>query len=81
MGAIASFQADPQLPNRVYSLDYDVRVSDDGGQTFNALIPGYLIHGDYHAMWIDPGNPDLIYLGNDGGVAVSRDRGRTAVKR
>jgi photosystem II stability/assembly factor-like uncharacterized protein len=74
----ADLRVDPQLPNRVYSLDYNIRVSDDGGQTFNDLVPGYLIHGDYHAMWIDPRNPDLIYLGNDGGVAVSHDRGRTA---
>ncbi len=74
----ADLRVDPELPNRIYSLDYDVRVSEDGGQTFRPLIPGYLIHGDYHAMWIDPKNPDLIYLGNDGGVAVSRDRGRTA---
>ncbi len=29
-------------------------------------------------MWIAPHNPNLFYLGNDGGVAVSRDRGRTA---
>ncbi|HKI03719.1 MAG TPA: hypothetical protein VKK31_17195 [Thermoanaerobaculia bacterium] len=74
----ADLRVDPQLPNRIYSLDYDVRVSDDGGQTFKALIPGYIIHGDYHGMWIDPRSPDLIYLSNDGGVAVSRDRGRTA---
>jgi len=74
----ADLRVDPQLPNRLYSLDFNVRVSEDGGQTFRPLIPGFLIHGDYHAMWIDPRNPDLIYLGNDGGVAVSRDRGRTA---
>jgi photosystem II stability/assembly factor-like uncharacterized protein len=74
----ADIRVDPELPNRVYSLDYDVRVSEDSGQSFRPLIPGYLIHGDYHAMWIDPNHPELIYLGNDGGVAISRDRGRTA---
>jgi photosystem II stability/assembly factor-like uncharacterized protein len=71
-------RVDPELPDRVYRLDFNVRVSNDGGAGFSDLIPGFLIHGDYHAMWIAPHNPNLLYLGNDGGVAVSRDRGRTA---
>ena len=28
-------------------------------------------------MWIDPGDPDHIVTGSDGGVAISRDRGET----
>ena len=74
----ADLRVDPELPNRVYSLDFNVRVSEDGGQTFNNLPAGDQIHGDYHAMWIGPRNPNLIYISNDGGVAVSRDRGKTA---
>src|SRR5262245_19505304 len=74
----ADLRVDPELPNRVYSLDFNVRVSEDGGQTFNNLPAGDQIHGDYHAMWIDPKNPNWIYVGNDGGVAVSHDRGNTA---
>ncbi|HKV11481.1 MAG TPA: hypothetical protein VJ725_25275 [Thermoanaerobaculia bacterium] len=70
-------RVDPELPNRVYSLDYEVRVSDDGGKTFASLIPFALIHGDHHALWIDPRNPERMYVGNDGGVAVSHDRGKT----
>jgi photosystem II stability/assembly factor-like uncharacterized protein len=76
----ADLRVDPVWPNRVYSLDYVIRVSDDGGKRFSVL-PGAdwrLIHGDYHAMWIDPTNPDHLYVGNDGGVAVSDDRGKTA---
>ncbi|HSF39743.1 MAG TPA: hypothetical protein VLT87_08120 [Thermoanaerobaculia bacterium] len=70
-------RVDPELPNRVYSLDYEVRVSDDGGKTFASLIPFALIHGDHHALWIDPRNPERMYVGNDGGVAVSHDRGKS----
>jgi hypothetical protein len=76
----ADLRVDPVWPNRVYSLDYVIRVSDDGGRSFT-LLPGAdwrLIHGDYHAMWIDPADPDHLYVGNDGGVAVSHDRGRTS---
>ncbi|HEY0513512.1 MAG TPA: hypothetical protein VGH73_16500 [Thermoanaerobaculia bacterium] len=74
----AHLRVDPEQPNRVYSLDFNIRVSDDGGRTFNELYPGFLIHGDYHAMWISAHNPNWFYVGNDGGVAVSHDRGKTA---
>jgi photosystem II stability/assembly factor-like uncharacterized protein len=73
----AHLRVDPELPNRVYSLDFNIRVSDDGGRTFNNLYPGFLIHGDYHGMWISPRDPNWLYVSNDGGVAVSHDRGKT----
>ncbi len=72
-------RVDPAWPNRVYSLDYVIRVSNDSGKTFETL-PGASweqIHGDYHGMWINPHDPSHIYSANDGGVAVSRDRGQT----
>ena len=72
-------RVDPAWPNRVYSLDYVIRVSNDSGKTFETL-PGATweqIHGDYHGMWINPHDPSHIYSANDGGVAVSRDRGQT----
>ncbi len=72
-------RVDPAWPNRVYSVDYVIRVSDDGGRSFKVL-PGAKwseIHGDYHALWIDPADPRRMYSGNDGGVAVSHDRGQT----
>jgi photosystem II stability/assembly factor-like uncharacterized protein len=75
----ADIAVDPAWPQRVYSLDYTVRVSDDGGKSFETL-PGARfenIHGDYHALWINPRDPEHLYVGNDGGVAESRDRGRT----
>jgi photosystem II stability/assembly factor-like uncharacterized protein len=71
-------RVDPVWPDRVYSLDYEVRVSSDAGKTFGTLVSGGLIHGDHHALWIDPNDPERLYIGNDGGIAVSRDRGRTS---
>jgi len=71
-------RVDPANPNRLFSIDYNPRVSEDAGKTFVPL-PGAtwaLIHGDHHAMWIHPKDPSLMYVGNDGGVAVSRDAGR-----
>jgi photosystem II stability/assembly factor-like uncharacterized protein len=70
-------RVDPVWPNRVYSLDYDVRVSNDSGKTFEVGVSGGEIHGDFHALWIDPSNPDHLISGGDGGLGISYDRGRT----
>ncbi|HEV7787255.1 MAG TPA: hypothetical protein VGQ28_18075, partial [Thermoanaerobaculia bacterium] len=70
---------DPQWPNRIYNLDMSLHVSDDNGRTFRVLLGGQHVHPDLHAIWIDPADPRHFVLATDGGVAVSRDRGRTAV--
>jgi photosystem II stability/assembly factor-like uncharacterized protein len=71
----AELKVDPQWPNRVYSLGFNVKVSDDSGKTFANLRGDGKIHGDYHAMWIDPQDPRHFLVGDDGGLAVSYDRG------
>lgn len=71
-------RVDPVRPDRVYALDYFVRVSDDGGKSFRNLPGSMTAHPDFHALWIDPENPDHLWFGNDGGLIESRDRGATA---
>jgi len=66
---------DPANENRVYHVASIVQVSDDGGRNFKRIMND--VHPDHHAWWIDPNNPHLIYSGNDGGLAISRDRGAT----
>jgi photosystem II stability/assembly factor-like uncharacterized protein len=66
---------DPTNENRVYSLYSSAVVSEDGGKTFENLIGG--IHGDHHALYIHPDNPNFLIDGNDGGAAISYDRGKT----
>ena len=66
---------DPQDPNRLYSLWSLVSRSVDGGEDWEVIIPFAQAHPDHHSMWISPDDPHLMYLGNDGGVYVSRDRG------
>ena len=41
------------------------------------MLPYGGIHPDHHAWWISPNDPDFILDGNDGGIGISRDRGRT----
>ena len=71
-------RVDPQAPNRVFSLDFDVRISEDGGKTFEGAGFSREIHGDYHALWIDPKDPRRLYIGDDGGIAMSHDGGKSA---
>lgn len=67
---------DPKDPERVYSMDTFLQVTDDGGLTWSAL--GDLSkHWDAHAFWIDPCDTDYYLTGNDGGVYESFDRGQT----
>ena len=75
--------ADPANPDRVYNMATRLRVSLDGGKTFtlNPVIdccePGNTIHIDNHAFWINPRDPRHLVIGNDGGIAISQDRGDT----
>lgn len=66
-------RVDPQNEDRVYAVSSPLFVSIDGGRTHRTIAPK--VHIDYHAMWIDPLHPERIWVGNDGGVAVSYDRG------
>ena len=75
--------ADPQNPDRVYNIFTRLSVSIDGGKSFqlnpvvDCCAPGNTIHIDNHAFWINPGDARHLILGNDGGIAISRDRGET----
>ncbi|MGD8680012.1 MAG: hypothetical protein PVJ33_06560 [Lysobacterales bacterium] len=75
--------ADPEDPNRLYNIASRLSVSIDGGKTFefNPVIaccaPGNFIHIDNHAFWINPNDSRNLIIGNDGGIAISRDRGET----
>jgi photosystem II stability/assembly factor-like uncharacterized protein len=72
----ADLRVNPRNENIVYSLQTWLRVSEDGGKTFRSLARWGQSHSDYHAMWIDPDGERLL-VGNDGGVVISHDRGRT----
>jgi len=72
----AEIYVDPKNENRVYSIHTVVTRSEDGGKTFDTWA-GWRIHPDHHAFWIHPENPDFIINGNDGGLNITRDGGRT----
>ncbi len=66
---------DPTDENRIYAVSSRLFVSIDGGKTFKPISRS--THVDYHALWIDPANPGRMWQGQDGGIAVSYDRGKT----
>jgi photosystem II stability/assembly factor-like uncharacterized protein len=67
---------DPTDSRRIYVLGVRLFVSADGGQTFRDDVARG-IHGDHHALWIDPRDGDHMVAGNDGGLGLTLDRGRT----
>jgi photosystem II stability/assembly factor-like uncharacterized protein len=70
---------DPKNENRVYSIYSRVGVSEDGGKSFRQLLQYSGVHPDHHAWWIHPDNPNFIIDGNDGGLNISYDMGKTWV--
>lgn len=69
----ANLYVDPKDPMRVYKPATSLIVSDDGGKTFSGISGA--VHSDLHAMWINPDDPDQMFVGCDGGVYTSEDRG------
>ncbi len=71
----------PKNENRVYTVFTFVNVSQDGGKSFQALMPAYGanngVHPDHHAWWIHPENGDFMIDGNDGGLNITYDGGKT----
>ncbi len=67
---------DPKNENRIYSLWTFLSISEDGGKSFRELA-GWKIHLDHHAFWINPNDPAHLLDGNDGGLNISHDYGKT----
>jgi photosystem II stability/assembly factor-like uncharacterized protein len=65
---------DPKNEDRVYVLNVQIMLSEDGGRTLRAMQTRAK-HVDNHAWWIDPNNNDHYLNGNDGGLYESWDRG------
>lgn len=71
----ADIFVDPKNENRLFNLYSVVSKSEDGGKSFQILLPYSRIHPDHHAFYIHPSNPNYIIEGNDGGLNISRDGG------
>ena len=68
--------ADPNVFDRVYQMDPEMMVTDDGGRTWRPVGERNK-HGDNHALAFVKGDPDYLLDGSDGGAYESHDAGKT----
>lgn len=72
----ATIVIDPKDSKRVYRPALSFSYSNDGGYSFaDSRGSGDEPHADHHALWINPNNTNELWLGTDGGVYLSLDKG------
>ncbi len=72
----AEVKADPKNADIAYTAGVVVWKSTDAGKTWNAFrgAPG---GDDYHRIWINPNNSDIILLASDQGAIITVNGGET----
>ncbi len=68
--------ADPRNPDVTYVMNTALYRSVDGGKRYDAIL-GDPSGQDFHALWIDPNEPNRMILGSDQGVVVSVNGAKT----
>jgi len=70
---------DPNTDQRVYVLATSSNISEDGGRTFSPFAARHTydvgVHSDHHALWINPNDPNHLFMGGDSGLHETYDRG------
>jgi len=69
----ANLIVDPKNPDKVFKTDLVLLLSVNGGESFSAV--SNQAHGDFHDVWINPDDPNVIFAGDDGGLWRSFDGG------
>ncbi len=68
--------ASPHQFERLYLMDANLQISDDGGKTFFRMNE-VAKHGDNHAIAFRKDDPDYLIVGSDGGLYESFDLTKT----
>jgi photosystem II stability/assembly factor-like uncharacterized protein len=71
----ARLTVDPTNADRVFKDSGNLILSEDAGKSFG-IVGGFVgMHGDLHAVWVNPLNPKHTIAGDDGGLWHSYDGG------
>jgi photosystem II stability/assembly factor-like uncharacterized protein len=72
----ANVRVDPTNPDIVYAANTSTYRSIDGGRSFTAIkgAPG---GDDYHTIWINPANRDIMLIAADQGATITVNGGQT----
>lgn len=69
----------PSDDNDIYIYGVPIIKSKDAGKTFTSInAPN--VHSDHHALWINPKDEKHLINGNDGGVNITYDDGKSWIK-
>ena len=67
-------------PQKLYIVGVPILTSDDGGKNWRS-INGDNVHADHHALWVNPKQEGHLINGNDGGINISYNDGKTWSKQ
>ncbi len=68
----SQIHVDPKNDRKLFVGGTPAQMSLDGGKTWKGLTGS---HTDYHAFWINPADPRIVWVGHDGGFDSSNDGG------
>lgn len=66
----------PHNPDYIYVLDYVFNYTSNGGNSWDYSYWENL-HVDHHALAFHPTDPNIVLVGNDGGINKSTNKGQT----
>ncbi|MEP1093687.1 MAG: glycosyl hydrolase [Cyclobacteriaceae bacterium] len=70
-------EASPDNPNEVYFMSGPFLTSIDGGKTTEPVSFGTQPNWDLHHTWIDPTDGNRMIVVGDGGLGISKNRGKS----
>ena len=72
-------RVDPQNENGIYVMGVPILKSKDGGKTFKSISKEN-VHADHQTLWVNPNKKGHLLDGNDGGLNLSYDDGKSWIK-
>ncbi len=72
-------RVDPNNADKIYLEGVPIIKSEDAGKSY-VSINGDNVHSDHQALWVNPKRPGHLLNGNDGGLNMTYDDGKSWTK-